>query len=76
MDAEEAAVRRTALIVLGVVLVAAIAGLVAVATTTDRAVTTAARGVVIGLVLIALTGGAVLVWGPRKRGGSDDDGLR
>lgn len=66
MDPEEAAVRRIALIVLGVVLVTIVVALVVVAVATDRHITTTIRSLVVGLVLIALTGGAVLVWPGRK----------
>lgn len=73
MDANEAVVRRTALIVLGVIMVVAVGGLVIVAVATDRTIDAAVRGLLIGVGVIALTGGAVLIWSPRMRRGGDDE---
>ncbi len=73
MDEQEASVRRTAIIALTVIVVAILVGLVAVAETTDRTLNSTVKGVLLGLVLIALLGGAVLVWGPRKRRENDDE---
>jgi hypothetical protein len=80
VDDAEASVRRTALIVLGVVTSLAVAGIVIIAATTDRELTSAVRGLVIALAIIAFTGGAVFIWGPQRNGrkhkreiGEDDD---
>jgi protein-S-isoprenylcysteine O-methyltransferase Ste14 len=72
MDEQEASVRRVAIVVVGVVVVAIIVGLVVIAVSTDRDFTGTGRSVVIGLVLLALLGGAVLSWSGLRRKDNDD----
>jgi FtsH-binding integral membrane protein len=67
VDDNEAAVRKVALVVLGVITLGLVVAVTVVSTTTSREMTTTGRVLIIALAIIAVTGGAVLVFGPRRR---------
>jgi len=72
MNDPEARVRIAAIVMLAMVLVVAITALVVVAVATDRTLNIETTALTVGVLLLALLGGAVLVF-PRLRDKKEAD---
>lgn len=62
MNAQDASVRRTAIVMIGVVLCVVLVCFTIIALETDRELSTDANILVIGVFFLAVLGGSIIVW--------------